>query len=235
MTFWLYLLPSSTTTQPMPPANPTADLPELLYLFDPLCGWCYGMSPVIQRVREEFAGRVEVSVLCGGMVTGAQAGPIRDDWGYISGALQQVERVTGVQFGEAFRAVGEEGSRVQDSEPPSWAIGVFRQLNQPDTVRFAHDVQVAYFRDGADLNEPKTYLPLATAYGVDGAEFLRRLALPETALAARQEFAAVAKIGVQGFPTSILRVGSQGYVLARGYQPYETFAEGLRQALEQAQ
>ena len=210
------------------------DRPELLYLFDPLCGWCYGMSPVIQRVQQEFAGQLDVSVLCGGMVLGEQAGPIRHDWQYISGALQQVERVTGVEFGAAFRALGEEGSYVQDSEPPSWAINVFRQLNQSQTARFAHDIQVAYFRDGADLNEPKTYLPLATAYGVDGAEFLHRLTLPETALATRQEFAAVAKIGVQGFPTTILRVGSQGYVLARGYQPYETFAEGLRQALEQA-
>ena len=210
------------------------DRPELLYLFDPLCGWCYGMSPVIQRVRQEFAGRLDVSVLCGGMVLGEQAGPIRHDWPYISGALQQVERVTGVEFGAAFRALGEEGSYVQDSEPPSWAINVFRQLNQSQTASFAHDIQVAYFRDGADLNEPKTYLPLATAYGVDRAEFLRRLTLPETALATRQEFAAVAKIGVQGFPTTILRVGNEGYVLARGYQPYETFAEGLTQALEQA-
>ncbi|MBD2714677.1 DsbA family protein [Microvirga sp. STR05] len=218
----------------MPPIQSTPDRPELLYLFDPLCGWCYGMSPVIQRVQQEFAGRLDVSVLCGGMVLGEQAGPIRHDWQYISGALQQVERVTGVEFGAAFRALGEEGSYVQDSEPPSWAINVFRQLNQSQTARFAHDIQVAYFRDGADLNEPKTYLPLATAYGVDGAEFLHRLTLPETALATCQEFAAVAKIGVQGFPTSILRVGSQGYVLARGYQPYETFAEGLRQALEQA-
>ena len=218
----------------MPSIQPTPDLPELLYLFDPLCGWCYGMSPVIQLVRQEFVGRVAVSVLCGGMVTGEQVGPIRDDWGYISSALQQVERVTGVQFGQAFRALGEEGSRVQDSEPPSWAISAFRHFNQPDTMRFAHDVQVAYFRDGADLNEPKTYLPLATAYGVDGAAFLHRLTLPETAQATRQEFAAVAKIGVQGFPTAILRVGSQGYVLARGYQPYEAFAEGLQQALEQA-
>ncbi|SHK57397.1 DsbA family protein [Hymenobacter psychrotolerans] len=211
------------------------DRPELLYLFDPLCGWCYGMSPVIQRVQQEFAGQLDVSVLCGGMVLGEHIGPIGHDWEFISNSLQQVERVTGVEFGAAFRALGEEGSYVQDSEPPSWAINVFRQLNQAKTASFAHDVQVAYFRDGADLNEPKTYLPLATAYGVDGAEFLRRLALPETAQATRQEFAAVTKIGVQGFPTSILRVGSQGYVLARGYQPYEAFAEGLRQALAQAE
>jgi len=215
------------------PLQQPIDLPELLYIFDPLCGWCYGMSPVIQRARQEFAGRVDVSVLCGGMVTSEQAGPIRNDWPYISGTLQQVEKVTGVAFGDAFKTLGEEGSRVQNSEPPSRAIVAFRQLNQPDTVRFAHDIQVVYFRDGADLNDPQTYVPLATAYDVDGADFLHRLMLTETAQATRQEFAAVAKLGVQGFPMAVLRIGVQGYVLASGYQPYETFAEGLEQALEQ--
>ena len=169
------------------------------------------------------------------MVTGEQVEPIGDAWSYISGSFQQVENVTGVVFGEAFRALGEEGSYVQDSEPPSWAINAFRQLNQAQTANFAHAVQYAHFHDGADLNEPQTYVPLAIANGVDGAEFLRRLALPETATATRQEFAAVTKIGVQGFPTVILRIGSQGYVLTRGYQPYEEFADSLRQALEQAQ
>ena len=212
-----------------------ADRPELLYIFDPLCGWCYGMSPVLQRIQREFADQVDISVLCGGMVTGEQVEPIGDAWSYISGSFQQVENVTGVVFGEAFRALGEEGSYVQDSEPPSWAINAFRQLNQAQTANFAHAVQYAHFHDGADLNEPQTYVPLAIANGVDGAEFLRRLALPETATATRQEFAAVTKIGVQGFPTVILRIGSQGYVLTRGYQPYEEFADSLRQALEQAQ
>jgi putative protein-disulfide isomerase len=216
------------------PTTSAPDQPELLYLFDPLCGWCYGMSSVLRQVQENFAAQLDVSVLCGGMVTGEHVGPIGAEWSHISAAATQIEQVTGASFGAAFRALGKIGSYVQDSEPPSWAIGVFRQLNQPDTLRFAHDVQVAHFRDGADLNEPATYVPLVATYGVDRAEFLRRLALPETAQATRQEFAAVAKIGVQGFPTSILRVGSQGYVLARGYQPYEAFAEGLRQALEQA-
>ncbi|HEX8425189.1 DsbA family protein [Hymenobacter sp.] len=212
-----------------------SDRPELLYIFDPLCGWCYGMSPIIQRVQQEFADEVDVSVLCGGMVTGERVEPIGEAWSYISGALQQVETVTGVEFGAAFRALGEEGSYVQDSEPPSWAINAFRQLNQAQIVRFAHAVQYAHFHDGADLNEPSTYVPLAIAHGVDGTELLRRLTLPETATATRQEFAAVAKIGVQGFPTVVLRVGSQGYVLTRGYQPYEAFAESVRQALAQVE
>ena len=61
----------------MTPDSPAA-LPELLYLHDPLCGWCYGTSAAINELQAEFAGRLDVSVLCGGMVVGDDAGPIAE-------------------------------------------------------------------------------------------------------------------------------------------------------------
>ena len=216
----------------MPP-EPAANCPELLYLHDPLCGWCYGLSPAISQMQADFAGRLDVSVLCGGMVVGSDAGPIANSWDYIRQALAEVETVTGVQFGDAFRTLGETGTYRYDSEPPSRAIVAFRQITQDpaQTVAFAHAVQQALFRDGHDLNEAATYGLLLARFGVNAGEFARRWAAPETAQAARQEFAAVARIGVQGFPTAVVRIGEQGYVLARGYQPYEQLRAGLEQLL----
>jgi putative protein-disulfide isomerase len=215
--------------------DPAAHLPELLYIHDPLCGWCYGMSPVINQVQQAFAGRLEVSVLCGGMVRGADAGPIAGSWDYIKNAIGDVEKVADVAFGTPFRALGVTGTYRYDSEPPSRAIVAFRQITQDParTVAFAHAVQAALFRDGHDLNDAATYPTLLTPFGVDTAEFQRRFAAPETARAAQQEFAAVAQIGVQGFPTTVLRIGEQGYVLARGYQPYEQVRAGLEQLLRE--
>ena len=226
---WLAL-----TTAYLCPMQPQPDLPELLYISDPLCAWCYGMSPVIERVQQEFAGRLDVSVLCGGMFAGEQVGPIGADWPLLSGALQQVTQVTGAEFGPMFRALGEAGSYVQDSEPPCRAIHAFRQLRQEQAAGFAHQVQRAYFYEGVNLNEPTAYDALVVPFGVEPAEFRERLHSPEVVRGTELEFAAVGKIGIQGFPTSILRVGSQGFVLARGFQPYEVFAAGLEDALRQA-
>ncbi|QNP50808.1 DsbA family protein [Hymenobacter qilianensis] len=140
----------------------TPDLPELLYIFDPLCGWCYGMTPVIQRVRTEMAGQIQVSVLSGGMVTGERVAPLRAKWNYIKNALQDVERAAGVRFGEAYRMLGEEGSVIQSSEPPCRALTVFRQLNSDPSrvIDFAHDIQQAHYFHGLDLNDPAIYSAL---------------------------------------------------------------------------
>ncbi|WP_375418739.1 DsbA family protein [uncultured Hymenobacter sp.] len=224
----------------MPPVPLPDFRPELLYLHDPLCGWCYGLSPVIQQLKHDYAGRLDVTVLCGGMAVGERAGPIKENWGYIKDALGDVERATGVQFGAAFRQLAEAGDYVYDSEPPSRAIVAFRQLegtrDPGRAVPFAHDVQAALFRDGQDLNEAATYQQILTELyaDVDAAAWEARWRSPDAARATQQEFAAVARTGVRGFPTVVLRLGEQGYVLARGYQSYTALAANVEAALRQA-
>lgn len=220
----------NTSQMPTPTA---ADHPEILYLFDPLCGWCYGMSPVIRQAQQAFAGRVDVSVLCGGMLTGDDVAPIESSWDFLSGAAAQIGEVTGAEFGTAYHAIGEAGTLLLNSEPPSRAIAVFRQLDgdQQRTIQFAHDVQTALFHDGHDLNELATYVPLLAPYDLDSATFQRLWAAPETAQVVRQEFATVGRLNLEGLPTTVLRVGNEGYILAKGYQPYPVFAAGLEQAL----
>lgn len=214
---------------------PSDNLPELLYIQDPLCSWCYGMSPVISRVQQEFAGRVEVSVLCSGMVKSEEAAPIAETWPEMQNRLYQVESVTGVPVGRPFWQLGESGQYIFDSEPPSRAIVTFRQLTQDPAraVAFAHAVQAALFRDGKDLNEVTTYVPLLAPFGVNVGDFARRWAAPETVRATQQEFAVVARIGVDGLPTVVARIGEQGYMLARGYQPYAQLRAGLEQLLRE--
>lgn len=216
--------------------TPAPNLPELLYIQDPLCGWSYGMSPVIARIQQEFAGRVDVSVLCGGMVKGEDVEPISDNWEYLEQSLAEVEKVTGVQFGAAFKALGAAGEYRYNSEPPSRAIAAFRHLTQDPAraVAFAQAVQTTLFRDGQDLNNPTTYNALLAPFGVDVVAFQQRFATPEAVRATQQEFAAVARIGIEGFPTAVVRIGEQGYVLARGFQPYEQLRAGLEQLLSEA-
>jgi putative protein-disulfide isomerase len=209
-----------------------ADLPELIYMQDPLCAWCYGMSPVIAAVQQAYAGRLTVSVLCGGMAVGESA-TAGAGWASIGSTLELVARTTGVEFGAAFRQELAKGTWAYDSELPSRAIVAFRQLagDPARAVGFAHEIQLALFRDGKNLHDPATYDVLVAAAGLDGAAFHQLLARPETEQATRQEFAAVARTGVQALPTTVLRLQEQGYVLARGYQPFRVLQQGLEQLL----
>src|SRR5690554_6913353 len=90
----------------------------LIYVYDPLCGWCYGFHPVVQKLAERFKGRINLEVKPGGLAIGEQAQTIKDGYSFIPKASKQAESVTGVKFGRNFYLLAEEGSYFLNSEPP---------------------------------------------------------------------------------------------------------------------
>ena len=57
--------------------------PVIYYIFDGLCGWCYGFAPVVNQLQQELGKKVIFKVISGGMVTGSRVGPIRQMAAYI--------------------------------------------------------------------------------------------------------------------------------------------------------
>ena len=88
----------------------------LIYVYDALCGWCYGFSPVMQQLHEKYSKEMDFTVLSGGMVTGERVGPIGQVAGYISEAYKTVEAHSGVQFGDGFlNGILKEGKAIFNS------------------------------------------------------------------------------------------------------------------------
>ncbi|HQW87227.1 MAG TPA: hypothetical protein PLH93_08590, partial [Flavobacteriales bacterium] len=169
----LLFLGLGPTVGPHPSPDPTAmadERPVLLYVMDPLCGWCYAFGHELDEVRRQLADSIDVQLVLGGMVTGDREGPMGDMAGYILGAIPRLESYTGVRIGEPYKEQLRQGTRWSSSVPPSLAIAAFRTLAPDRTVAFAHEVQHACFRDGLDLNDKALYPTLAARHGVDGAQ-----------------------------------------------------------------
>ena len=205
--------------------------PKLLYIYDPLCGWCYGFSPVVKKIWQHYGDRMRCEVLSGGMAIGQRAQPIGAGWSFIGRSLHVVEETAGVQFGEPFRQLVQEGTYRYDSEPPCIAMTVFKTYRPESAVLFAHDLQRALFYYGRDLNDAETYRTLVQTYDIDDDEFVKKLGEDRYRTATYEEFDTVSAMGVNGFPTLVYLDGEQGMALARGYRRYESIAPALDKAL----
>lgn len=170
------------------------ETPELIYVYDALCGWCYGFSPVIMRLNEEFSGKVDFLVLSGGMVRGENAGPIGEVAGYIKQAYRAVEEVTGVKFGQKFLdEVLEKEEAVFNSVPPARALAVFRLEKPHRAVEFAARLQKAIYYDGRLVEDKTLYRDIASSLDVDGDELVRQMDTDEIAQLVENEFKVVAE------------------------------------------
>lgn len=205
--------------------------PVILYVYDALCGWCYGFSPVMKQFYERHRETYDFQTVSGGMVRGDRIGPIGEVAPYIKDAYKRVEEYSGVHFGEPFlKGILEEGSAIFTSEPAAVAMAVFKMHFPDRTVEFAHALQQAVYRDGIRPAKYESYGPYAAQFGLDADAFVAQMRQPDMLEAARQDYRLANQLGVNGFPTVILLRNDTLFTLARGFTQLETLEAALQKA-----
>jgi putative protein-disulfide isomerase len=208
-------------------------MPEktLLYVMDPLCGWCYGFSPVIKQLQDATKRRASWLVFSGGMVTGDRVAPIGTLRDFLQQALPRLQATTGVTFGAPFLdGVLAEGTMTLSSLEPSRALQAVKQLAPEKSLGYAHSLQAALYNDGRDITALGVLGDLAEEAGVEGfeIEYMKTDTLDNTL----QEFGQVSQWGITGFPTLIGLEGDEGTVFSRGYAPFDRVFPAVERWLE---
>jgi putative protein-disulfide isomerase len=200
---------------------------KLIYVYDPLCGWCYGFTPVIQHLQQQFGQEMEFEILSGGMLLNANRRSASAMYTYIQDAHKRVEETTGVAFGPAFLDGYLQTDDMMDSEKPGIALTVFKEYQPENAISFAHDMQTVLNYDGKSLNDDETYTALVEKYQLPAQEFLAKMKEDEYRYATHEEFNMVQQWGITGFPAAILDNGEQLFLIARGFTPLERIQEAI--------
>jgi putative protein-disulfide isomerase len=206
---------------------------RLLYFFDPLCGWCYGFSPVIKQIAEEGKDSLEVEAITGGMMTGEREGPLGQFSSYILGAIPRVEEFTGVKFGEGYKKMISDSNHFSSSVKPSIAVNVAKLLKPEIGVAFASEILNIHFAEGYDLNADETYNVLAERFGFNGDEFLMAMKDDRNKRITEQEFERTQRFGVSGFPCLVAERNGQYYLVSSGFRKKEEVLDVLRHLEEE--
>lgn len=201
--------------------------PTLIYAYDPLCGWCYGFHPVIEKISNRFDGRLNIEVKTGGLATGNRVQTIDEGYGYIKKGYKQVEETTGVAFGRNFKLLIEEGSYLYDSVPSCRAQVTVNEIAPDKAIKFAGAMQSALFVDGKSLNEIETFVELADRLGIDTGIFTKKFKDDWSLKVAEEHFDWCRSKVVTAFPTLLMKIGDELGIMARGYRPYDTVESHL--------
>lgn len=207
--------------------------PTILYVFDPLCGWCFGFSKTVVNIFETFKNKAHFEVLSGGLILGDRVGTFAKTYPQIVESIQRVEDLTGTHFGEGFKSglgADLEGYHL-DSYPPTRAFAILKAARPDIQVIIAHEIQDLFYVEGKDLNIPETYRGLCEAIGVDYSQFLEAFDSDSSKHAAEQNFTMSYKIGIRSYPTLVWIHGEKGELLAQGYRSEPEIVEILQDFL----
>ena len=194
---------------------------EIIYIWDPLCGWCYSFSPVISKLANEFSGKISFEVVSGGLAIGERVGPVSQKAVYIKKRLPDVERISGMKFGEKYLQLLDKGTSISDSLPPSIAFNVFKSFQPGNMLKFAASIQLAYFSEGKDLNNIKTYLEIAEKFEVNKHGFMERYEDPFYKDLTEEIFRLTRTWGMEKYPSLVEKKENGISVIQKGYAKYE--------------
>jgi putative protein-disulfide isomerase len=209
--------------------------PTIYYCYDAYCGWCYGFSPVIKKLQQEYKSRIHFDVLSGGMILPEAPTHFGTMARYIQTAYKQVEGLTGVQFGPDFLwhvNHPDETDWYPDSTKPAIALSILKELHPDRAVEIASDLQYALNFEGRDLTDDEAYRHLLPKYDISDEDFYTKLKSEDYREKAYYDMALVKQLEVSGYPSVLMQVSdSKFYLLSRGYADYETLQARIEKVL----
>ena len=201
------------------------------YLFDPLCGWCYGASPAIQRLGQEASITLELAPT--GLFSGGGRVMSADFADFAWTNDVRIAKLTGQRFTEVYRqkVLGRLGSRF-DSAAATLALTAVSLSEPPRELETFKALQEARYVQGLDTCDASVVENLLRDLGLAAAA--DRLAASDAELlaanAARIQKARglMQTFGAQGVPALMVTDG-RGSRMLSGNALYGNFESLLRE------
>lgn len=203
------------------------------YIGDPMCSWCWGISPAVNAVEAFCAAQgIEFSMTMGGLRAGG-GDPWNDTFkGFLRNEWRHIGQVTGQPFG--FRLLAA-ASFDYDTEPACRAVATVKLLQARNhfpistVLKFFSAIQYKFYAEGQDPKEVGFYASICASLALDFAAFRALFDSPAARQAVQEEFVRCRQWGVRSFPTLLLECTGKIEPLAEGFVTAEQILSRLQQ------
>lgn len=202
----------------------------LYYIADPMCSWCWGFHPVLQKVKSVLPSDVRLRYVMGGLAKDTDE-PMPDEVrAYVQNAWRAVAARTGAAFNYDFwtrcqprratypacRGVLCAAAQQEDAGPP-----------------YFEAVQRAYYQQARNPSDLDTLTALAGELGLDTARFAADLVSPQADERLHADFALRRRLGIRQFPSLVLEQVERPVPITVGYDDAEVVLDQLAKTLNQ--
>lgn len=189
----------------------------LHYVHDPLCGWCYGATPLV----EAASGAGLDVALHGGALWDQPTTLTTEKQRYVRNNDDRIAELTGMSFGAAYlETLLSDPSTMLWSGPTLSAILAAGSLRKGADLAMLHAIQQAHYVQGMRVVETPVLASLSERIGLAPATFLDAFQLAPVDEHVRQSRQLMTRFGLSGFPGFVL-----AYKDARVRVSHEPFYE----------
>lgn len=214
----LLILFMLSTTQLATSQNDT-----LIYVGDPMCSWCYGFSPELDKVRAAFPN-VPFEMVMGGLRAGGTEtmGELKD---FLYDHWIDVQKASGQKFNFS---ILDQRDVLYDTEPACRAVIVANKLKPGVGYEFFKSVQESFYVQNNLPADIDTYIHIGERFGIDPELFHKRFKDKQAKADSYSEFDLANAMGVKGFPSLIAKIDGKLYLVTNGYRKSDEIIKLLK-------
>jgi putative protein-disulfide isomerase len=204
--------------------------PRIIYVGDPMCSWCYGIAPELQKLQQQYKGSIDIEVVAGGLrpynteTMAELADFLKEHW-------EDVERASGQPFKTE---ILKEETYVYDTEPACRALVAVRQMRAGAALDFFRLIQEDFYYENKYLMEAEAFRSSVEEVGLDFDEFEDKFNSDQLKLDVKQDFYKASQLGVRSFPTVLLQANGRTTIIANGYSTVEEMTRKIESLLGQS-
>ena len=183
-----------------------------------MCSWCWGISEVIEQLRNRYQSQMRFKLVLGGLRPG-ETEPLNDNQvAFLDNRWREVAAATGQPFNHS---ILQNRSFVYDTEPPSRAVRTADALQPGIAFPFFQAIQEAFYVHNKDTNNWQTYVDLCPQFGIQTSEFLPMYLSGGMFAATQEDFRLAVRLGVTSFPSVLMRIGKEYDQISMGYASFQ--------------
>ncbi len=201
------------------------DYEEIIYVGDPMCSWCWGISPQINALQR-YANQehIKFSMIMGGLrPNGGQ------EWdasfrSFLKHHWEEVHKKSGQPFN---LSLFEREAFDYNTEPACRAVVTARTLAPLKTLAFYELVQYYFYAASKDPKQVDFYKPICEKLDMDFIKFSETFNSETLKQATEADFDNSRQLGIRGFPSVLYRKKDQFYSIANGYTEFEALKRAI--------
>lgn len=186
------------------------------YLFDPLCGWCYGASPMIHKLAQQTSLKLELAPT--GLFAGVNGRAMDAEFAQYAWANDlRIAKMTGQRFTEPYRTqvLGKPGRL--DSITATLALTAVSLTEPQRELEALKLIQEARYVHGLDITSPSVVEQLLRDSGLTAAADQLQANVTELRQANDARMQRAQRLlhifGVTGVPTMVVTSGNDRRLL----------------------
>jgi len=205
----------------------------IYYVVDPMCSWCWGFAPVWREFVSEIPESATVVDLMGGLAPDNEAPMDSATRQYVQDAWGAVKARTGAEFNFEFWGKCEPK---RSTYPACRAVIAAGEQASGARSLMYDAIQRAYFLGARNPSDAEMLECVAGEIGLDQKQFTEDLASDYINRILQLELESVAKLGVSGFPTIVVKRALGGEparydLLTAGFSDIDVLRDRLRRLL----